>query len=262
MRNQMAPWVPLFIQSSNNNKNEKNPFTPFQFATVQEGPIGKPTVKTVVFRDFLFHDKCTNVLTFCTDLRNDKLCNSSPYFESCFYFPTTWEQYRFSGQWFILSLESSNHIETTDQFLVQHTHEEWEDEIMRQWGQMSRGAKSLYRKPAPGSPLSEANRKKLDKIQRGVDGAHDDTGLENFGLVCLLVDKVDYLNLKDGSGGERRLFERCTKSSSSNESNNDKNDNEINDDDDDDDDDNEQEQDDEDEDDDHWAMWKETEVCP
>lgn len=271
MSRQMAPWVPLFQQSCKNNLNEKHPFTPFQFSTVEistneDGTEEvKPCVRTVVLRDFLFNDKKTNVLTFNTDLRSGKMNvhdNQRHFFESCFYFPGTWEQYRLSGEWFCVSLNGENEIadsklakygilikevirsndktnkitsktttnihtndvddknnmkeiekedegEITDIIYRFPESQDWIDEVMREWSSLSRGAKSLYRKPPPGEILTNETSKKLDKIQRGVDGAKEDAGLENFGVMCLCIDKVDYLNLKDGRGGERRVFKRC-----------------------------------------------------
>ena len=282
----MAPWVPLFQQSCKNNLTDMNPFTPFQFSTSeitkntdQNIEEIKPRVRTVVLRDFLFNDKRTNVLTFHSDLRSEKMKvknDQKQYFEGCFYFPSTWEQYRISGEWFNISLNGDNDIDDhkltkygilikesirSNQTHVKHatnditsattkstttntttTNDElndsneicdndnndnddrneitevvyrfpqcndWKEEVMRQWNGLSRAAKALYRKPAPGEILTVETSKKLDKIQRGVDGAKEDAGLENFSVVCLLIDQVDYLNLKDGRGGERRIFRRC-----------------------------------------------------
>ncbi|AMD22297.1 HGL043Cp [Eremothecium sinecaudum] len=85
---------------------------------------------------------------------------------------------------------------------------EWELEIHRHWLKLSRTMKSHYRGPDPGAPLTPSLSKQLDKIQRGVDGAGEDTGLDNFGLVCLCVDQVNYLNLHNGRGGERWKYTR------------------------------------------------------
>lgn len=236
----MAPWVPTFIQSCKNN--ELQPFTPLQFATI-DNAANLPRVRTVVFRDFLFHDKKTNVLTFNSDLRSGKIDESFPQekdhtttFETCVYFPQTWEQYRFSGQCFVISNKSKEHVPkelltkykilspkvTNNEEAGEYVHDEeedfccvpddedWDNEVIRQWSSLSRSSKSLYRKPAPGSPLTKETSKALDKIQRGVDGAKEDAGLENFGIVCLCIDTVDYLNLKDGRGGERWIYRRST----------------------------------------------------
>ncbi|XDT13675.1 Pyridoxamine 5'-phosphate oxidase [Nakaseomyces glabratus] len=271
----MAPWVPMFTQSC---KNVKQAFIPFQFATVAESVDGIPLPKcrTVVFRDFLFDERKTNVLTFNTDLRSNKVEESFPngngtcLFEACFYFHETWEQYRFTGECFLVSrkqqaivsnetllrygivdpttfkrsesnssvsscsssdegslpamvdslkLDDSkydNHhddgeedIHNTDDGKVPlPTDEEWQQEIMRQWDTLSRATKSVYKKPAPGEPITEEMKKKIDKIERGVDGSKADYGLDNFAIVCLCIDKVDNLNLKGGKGGARWIFER------------------------------------------------------
>lgn len=243
MGKEMAPWVPIFIQSCKNNKTESNPFTTFQFATVDKRL--KPRVRTVVFRDFLCGEKKNNILTFNTDLRSEKLNDYQSTFEACFYFPVTWEQFRFSGKWFVVGLnqESVNPC-------FKDSDINWNHEIMRQWNTLSRSSKALYRKPAPGSLLDDSTVKKLDKIQRGVDGAKEDVGLENFAIIGLCIDKVDYLNLKDGLGGVRRVYKRMVSETlTNNENDNDSND----------DDDNHINNDDSN---DFGEIWEEKEICP
>ncbi|SCV04128.1 LAMI_0H13630g1_1 [Lachancea mirantina] len=280
MIHQMAPWVPQFIQSC---KNHTQAFTPFYFATL-DTQTSRPRCRTVVFRDFLFHDKRNNVLTFTTDMRGDKVKEitetgsiTAP-FEACFYFPSTWEQYRFSGHCFVVSRNSvpplsetyndtapdtvgypilspgvygdaqephhhesivsdedndndqnasrlrsalsrtstrssagsETHAMLTPEDYRPPTVREWQQELSRQWIDVSRSTKAQFRKPDPGTPITSETTRQLDKIQRGVDGANEDAGFDNFGLVCLCVDEVDYLNLKDGRGGERWKFHRHT----------------------------------------------------
>ncbi|CCK70126.1 uncharacterized protein KNAG_0D03800 [Huiozyma naganishii CBS 8797] len=236
---QMAPWVPIFRQSCKNTLNEKSPIITFQFATVdvnqeekEDVEIGEsiPRVRSVVLRGFLFDERKLNVLCFNTDLRSDKMrgLNASKRFEACFYFPQTWEQFRFSGKCFVISLNGVGGKGPKHQMLAKYrilleeemkdhdehltykfpTQKDWDEEVLRQWNTLSRSAKSLYRKPPPGQLLTSETSEKLDKIQRGVDGAKEDVGLDNFAVVCLCVDQVDYLNLKDGRGGERRLYKR------------------------------------------------------
>lgn len=257
MIHQMAPWVPTFIQST---KNNTQPFLPFQIATTDE-LTNTPRCRTVVFRDFLFKDKKSNVLTFNTDIRSGKIKESFPNgldttapIEACFYFPETMEQYRLRGSCFLVSKKTSNiskkivekygivspgvsghhkedlykyedevneamGIENTNATTGENnaakgsvirppTTTEWQMEIRRQWYSLSRTSRSQYRKPDPGKPITSETSEKLDKIQRGVDGTDENAGLENFALVCLCIDKVDYLNLKNGSGGERLIFTR------------------------------------------------------
>lgn len=111
MIHQMAPWVPTFIQST---KNNPKPFLPFQLATV-DVHTNKPRCRTLVFRDFLFMDKKSNVLTFHIDLRSNKVGESfslscpTPV-EACFYFAETREQYRFSGQCFLITRKQHSKI--------------------------------------------------------------------------------------------------------------------------------------------------------
>ncbi|GMM57836.1 hypothetical protein DAKH74_044520 [Maudiozyma humilis] len=212
MTNQMAPWVPLLLQSL---KNNPSPFTSLQFATVSSG---LPSVRTVVLRGFLFDDKATNVLTFNTDLRSAKLQHQGPerHYEACFYFPGTQEQYRVRGQYLTLSLKGCESLDTAATALLREhsvhhgsTHalpspQQLQEEVQRQWASLSRQNKAMYRRPAPGTALTDATRAQLDRIQRGVDGASPDAGLEHFGVVCLCVTAVDYLNLRGGS--ERTLF--------------------------------------------------------
>lgn len=239
MTRQMAPWVPLFTQSCKNNITHDQPFTPFQFATVDtpkhEPP--RPRVRTVVYRGFLFDDRRNNVLVFHTDLRSSKLKTESRLFECCFNFSNTWEQFRFDGEWFVISrngfggddrdkliakysvfisdrdrhkpVETRADDDTREAFRPVQA-QDWQEEVLRQWNSLSRTAKALYKKPTPGSPLTEETSRQLDKLQRGVDGGKEDAGLENFGIVCLCVQRVDYLNLKGGhsGGSERCIFER------------------------------------------------------
>lgn len=89
------------------------------------------------------------------------------------------------------------------------TREEWESERLRVWNALSRNMKKTFRKPTPGSPLTEEKRKLLDAINRGVDGSNSSTGYENFVVVCMFVDIVDEVNLS-GSGYDRRYIYRRT----------------------------------------------------
>ena len=86
---------------------------------------------------------------------------------------------------------------------------EWENERLRVWNALSRNMRKSYKKPLPGSPLTEENRKLLDAINRGVDGNNSSTGYENFVVICMFVDLVDEVVL-GGSGYDRRYLYRRT----------------------------------------------------
>lgn len=89
------------------------------------------------------------------------------------------------------------------------TNEEWQNERLRVWNALSRNMKKSFRKPLPGSPLTDENRKLLDAINRGVDGHNSSTGYENFVVVCMFVELVDEVVL-NGSGYDRRYLYRKT----------------------------------------------------
>lgn len=89
------------------------------------------------------------------------------------------------------------------------TKEEWEAERLRVWNSLSRSMKTSYKKPTPGSPLTEENRKLLDAINRGVDGNNSSSGYENFVVVCMFVELVDEVVL-GGSGYDHRYLYRLT----------------------------------------------------
>lgn len=89
------------------------------------------------------------------------------------------------------------------------TAEEWQNERLRVWNALSRNMKKSFKKPLPGSPLTEENRKLLDAINRGVDGSNSSTGYENFVVVCMFVELVDEVVL-GGSGYDKRYLYRKT----------------------------------------------------
>lgn len=109
-----------------------------------------------------------------------------------------------------VSLSELGHkMNKNDSIPVTPTAEEWEKERLRVWNALSRNMRKSFKKPLPGSPLTEENRKLLDAINRGVDGNNSSTGYENFVVVCMFVDLVDEVVL-GGSGYDRRYLYRRT----------------------------------------------------
>lgn len=91
---------------------------------------------------------------------------------------------------------SFTNLHDMQQFLYHPpTPAEWQEEISRQWKQMSRNLKRGFRKPPPSLPITEERSSTIDKIARGVDGKKDDVGLENFSVLALFVEHVDFLEL-------------------------------------------------------------------
>lgn len=109
----------------------------------------------------------------------------------------------------LTELAHSHEMGKSDDISVTPTAEEWNNERLRVWNAMSRNMKKTFKKPLPGSPLTEENRRKLDAINRGVDGNNSSTGYENFVVVCLFVELVDEVVI-GGSGYDRRYLYRKT----------------------------------------------------
>ncbi|VEU20931.1 DEKNAAC101833 [Brettanomyces naardenensis] len=86
--------------------------------------------------------------------------------------------------------------------------EEWAQERTRCWEAMSRNMKKAFKKPLPGSLLTENKSKLLDSIDRNVDGTTSSSGFENFAVVCMFVDLVDYLDLGAGGVNSRYVYKR------------------------------------------------------
>lgn len=76
------------------------------------------------------------------------------------------------------------------------TKEEWEGEIARVWGGLSKSLKLSYRRPAPMTPMDDKNQNLVDKISRGVDGKKEESGLQNFAVVGMFIDYVDIYEME------------------------------------------------------------------
>lgn len=88
----------------------------------------------------------------------------------------------------------------------QPTDDEWKAEWRRHWEALSPSMRASFRKPPPGTLLTDASQRQLDALSRGVDGASDDDGLDNFACVLLFVNAVDVVDVHDV--GRRQYFAR------------------------------------------------------
>ncbi len=90
----MGTWVPQLINAIADEHNDK---ISFSLATIS--PDGFPKVRTCIFRDFVFNDPSTNVLTFYSDKRSDKInqLKLNNKYEACFNFKNSKKQFRISG---------------------------------------------------------------------------------------------------------------------------------------------------------------------
>ena len=86
-----------------------------------------------------------------------------------------------------------NDIYTADSMPPAPTPEEWRQEYLRIWDSMQGSMKSSFRRPPPGTPLTEEKAHLIDKISRGVDGSSDESGQENFVVMVMFVNSADLL---------------------------------------------------------------------
>lgn len=87
------------------------------------------------------------------------------------------------------------------------TPAEWKTEYLRVWSEMRQAAKSSFRRPTPGTSLSESSAHLIDAISRGVDGSSDEDGLENFNVMVMFVNSADVLGDRVS---RRSLYERVS----------------------------------------------------
>jgi|UPI000151B036 pyridoxamine 5'-phosphate oxidase len=232
MASWVPPFTNL-IDAEKNKSGNSPPFTAFQLATI--GNDGYPRTRTLIFRGFLFNDRNTNVLIATTDKRMSKYSEllHNDRFEAVFYFAGIKRQFRFRGHAKIIdddhipacdapkiddnepdsrmlpytvlspsavrsqrpdsSYTNLNELNVVD--LQPPTRQEWNQEVRRQWDALSPALRSTFRKPPPGSEITDENRRVIDSIRRGVDGKKEDSGLKNFAVIAMFVDKVDVVEL-------------------------------------------------------------------
>lgn len=89
------------------------------------------------------------------------------------------------------NLQELSHIE-----FAPPSKEDWDQELLRVWNELSKGLKLSFRRPAPKSALDELKQNSIDKIHRGVDGKGEDSGLKNFAVVAMFVESVDYYEVE------------------------------------------------------------------
>ncbi|CAN6610370.1 hypothetical protein TRVA0_004S02542 [Trichomonascus vanleenenianus] len=235
----MPPWVPSFTNCVRN----VSPVL-FTFSSVSKDgfPHARTCVfRSFLFDD---RNTGVLVFTTDRRMSKvEELTSSDGKFEACFYFAKERCQFRFSGFAQLLtqtqrptmraeipsavplgtpssspsSLSSSSSSfypvftpsfrvgELYDEEFPPPTEEEWRAEYERVWHGMSPELKSSFRKPTPGTLLTDNARKRIDSIARGVDGASEESGKENFVVVLMFVNTVD---LYDNDQEKRTLFTR------------------------------------------------------
>jgi PPOX class probable FMN-dependent enzyme len=179
----LAPWRSLLSRAL--HKNRSLPYARyFQLATVRAD--GRPANRTVVFRGFLDD---TNQLKIITDSRSQKAdqINHQSWGEACWYFPTTREQFRVTGQ---LTLVVADY---PDQLL--------KDARQTTWQELSDAARLQFAWPHPSEAREE------DNSAFSPPPPDPKQPLPNFCLLLLEPVEVDHLELR-GDPQNRWLYYR------------------------------------------------------
>lgn len=156
-------------------KNKKLPYGKYyQLATLR--PDGRPANRTVVHRGFYG----ANGITIVTDHRSDKILEvaKNPWGEAAWYFEDTREQYRIGGNITVVGFE--------------HKDEALLKERQRTWNMLSPGGRGQFLYPDPGKPRSDGDEAEFEKEAPPPKSEPS----ENFCLLILDADEVDYLDLK------------------------------------------------------------------
>ncbi|MFB8790532.1 MAG: Npun_F5749 family FMN-dependent PPOX-type flavoprotein [Potamolinea sp.] len=178
----LAPWRSLLAHAIYQNRSLAYSRY-FQLATVRED--GYPANRTVVFRGFL---QDSNQLKIITDSRSQKVeqITKQSWGEICWYFPTTREQFRLSGQ---LTLVGVGHPDVALQEARQRT-----------WQELSDSARIQFVWPYP----REAREDDADFSPPLPDPVKP---LANFCLLLLEPVQVDHLELR-GDPQTRSLYQQ------------------------------------------------------
>ncbi|BBN05002.1 pyridoxamine 5'-phosphate oxidase [Marchantia polymorpha subsp. ruderalis] len=179
----ITPWRQLLLESIQANKHLKHSEY-FQLATVREN--GKPANRTVVFRGLI---EGTEKLQFTTDARSHKIeeIKAQAFGEICWYFTDTREQFRISGTLDVIGEADRNAVRLKMR--------------ERAWFQSSPNSRLQFVGPSPGFPCPEGGPN--DSTTPQLDPAQGP--VENFCLVTLEPQEVDYLNLRKN---KRYVFQK------------------------------------------------------
>ncbi len=178
----LPPWRSPLSRAL--HRNRSLPYARYaQLATVR--PDGRPANRTIVFRGFLEE---TGELKFITDTRSEKVdqIQANPWTELCWYFPTTREQFRITGQLRAIGVGAE---EPMLHQARQHT-----------WQELSDAARIQFVWPASGQ--ARANPEAFSPAQPEAA-----TPVENFCLLLLQATQVDHLELRGEPQNRWRYFQ-------------------------------------------------------
>ncbi|MDP5133093.1 MAG: pyridoxamine 5'-phosphate oxidase [Paraglaciecola sp.] len=193
------PWRQRLARSLHINRSQLQAKY-YQVASV--GSDGRAKNRTMVFRGFL---NATHSLLSVTDCRSDKIPQwntaSAPYFEICWYFSGSREQFRISGD--VVLLSPSLALSVNESLLGGITKA---DILKQQWLNLSPTARQAFFAGTPKAPYDENNHAWAGNSPVKVM-SHDNlsTISEHFCVVLFIPEAVDYLNLK-ATPQERYLY--------------------------------------------------------
>jgi pyridoxamine 5'-phosphate oxidase len=176
----LPPWRTPLARALHRNRSLPNARY-LQLATIDLQ--GYPANRTVVFRGW--HDPYSE-LQFVTDVRygstrptgSAKIAQilQNPQAEACWYFPKTREQFRIRG-----------HLKLIDCTSQRDSLAEQRQQV---WQQLSPKARPQFWWPTPGQPRDE------EALFAAAESLDLTSPADNFGLLLLVPDRVDHLELK------------------------------------------------------------------
>lgn len=175
----MSDWSALLLKSLDKTRDMPESRY-FQLATVDSS--GLPHNRTVVCRGV---DENQSLMWVVTDTRNKKVAElkGNPHAAVCWYFAKTREQYR---------MTVSCRVDTPNDdraLCLQH------------WERLSVAARQQFLWGEPGSERTAPKKSLIDH------SANTDVLPDHFCVLTLLVESVDYLNLR-GNPQQRQCFEK------------------------------------------------------
>ncbi|MBR9793559.1 MAG: pyridoxamine 5'-phosphate oxidase [Gammaproteobacteria bacterium] len=175
----MSDWSALLLKSLDKTRDMPESRY-FQLATVDSS--GLPHNRTVVCRGV---DENQSLMWVVTDTRNKKVAElkGNPHAAVCWYFAKTREQYR-------MTVSCRVDTPNEDRTLCQ-----------QQWDRLSVAARQQFLWGEPGSERTAPKKSLIDH------SANTDVLPDHFCVLTLLVESVDYLNLR-GNPQQRQCFEK------------------------------------------------------
>ncbi|CAG8468005.1 9076_t:CDS:2 [Diversispora eburnea] len=219
IQNKIAPWNSILKSVIMKYKMESFRIPSMQLSTINH-ITQRPANRNVIFRGFvggnkdqdfdllddkklqeylkdliqtssiILNSKLENdLLVIATDIRSNKVLQlkNDPGCELCWWFPETGDQFRLSGNAYILSSPSNNNDDFPFSMLSSYLNSyssipfDWEQERLKIWCNLLPEIRSSFIRPPPGK---DKNEKELIK-----------NALENFALVIFNIDFVDRVQL-------------------------------------------------------------------